>query len=202
MSYILLILAALVFAIQAIRAERLLFSAVWLAGVSALLALIFFQLGAHQVAVIELSVGAGLVTVLFVFAIGISGEDTIQLKPLIPKPLAWGLIILAVVLLGWLILPSAQETADVQQNPSSIVEISPGALTAEEPVQTIIWEQRGLDVLVQVVLIFSGVLGLLGLLAESKGPLQKPVAEEVAAIRERELLALEEQVLQQEKEVA
>lgn len=202
MSYILLILAALVFAIQAIRAERLLFSAVWLAGVSALLALIFYQLGAHQVAVIELSVGAGLVTVLFVFAIGISGEDTIQLKPLIPKPLAWGLIILAVVLLGWLILPSAQETADVQQNPSSIVEISPSTVTTEEPVQTIIWEQRGLDVLVQVVLIFSGVLGLLGLLAESKGPLQKPVAEEVAAIRERELLALEEQVLQQEKEVA
>lgn len=202
MSFVVLILATLVFAVQAIRAERLLFSAVWLAGVSALLAIVFYQMDAHYVAVVELSVGAGLVTVLFVFAIGISGEDTIRLKPLIPKPLAWGLVILAVVLLGWMILPPAQESAGLQQNPAPVVESSSGASSTVEAIQTVIWEQRGLDVLVQVVLIFSGVLGLLGLLAESKGPLQKPMAEEVAAIRDRELLALEEQVLQQEKEVA
>lgn len=44
-----------------------------------------------------------------------------------------------------------------------------------------------MDVLVQIVLIFSGVLGLLGLLAEAKAPLKYPVAEEVAAKREQEL---------------
>jgi hypothetical protein len=31
-----------------------------------------------------------------------------------------------------------------------------------------VWEARSLDVLLQIVMIFSGVLGLLGLLAESK----------------------------------
>jgi hypothetical protein len=41
------------------------------------------------------------------------------------------------------------------------------------------------------VLIFAGVLGLLGLLAEAKAPLAYPVAEEVAARRERELEELQ-----------
>ncbi len=84
MYYVLLILAMIVFATQAIRAERLLHSAIWLAGVSALLAIVFYQLGAYQVAVIELSVGAGLVTVLFVFAIGMAGEGRIEvLSPVV-----------------------------------------------------------------------------------------------------------------------
>jgi NADH:ubiquinone oxidoreductase subunit 6 (subunit J) len=202
MLYALLMVAILVFAIQAIRAERLLHSAIWLAGVSALLAIVFYQLGAYQVAVIELSVGAGLVTVLFVFAIGMAGEDRINLRSLIPKPLAWGLVIAAMLLLGWLALPSGPETAVLELNQPTVVGNVAAAQTTEEPIQVVIWEQRGLDVLVQVVLIFSGVLGILGLLAEAKGPLQKPAAEEMAAVRDRELLALEESVLQQEKELA
>ena len=202
MSYVMLILASLVFAIQAIRAKCLLHSAIWLAGVSALLAIVFYQLGAHQVAVIELSVGAGLVTVLFVFAIGMAGEDQIKLKLLIPKPLLWGLVIAALFLLGWLILPLGREAAVLQPDQATVLANLADTPTTEEPIQVVIWEQRGLDVLVQVALIFSGVLGVLGLLAEAKGPLQKPVAEEVAAIRDRELLALEEKVMQQEKELA
>jgi NADH:ubiquinone oxidoreductase subunit 6 (subunit J) len=202
MLYALLMVAILVFAIQAIRAERLLHSAIWLAGVSAPLAIVFYQLGAYMVAVIELSVGAGLVTVLFVFAIGMAGDDRINLRSLIPKPLAWGLVIAAMLLLGWLALPSGPEMAALQPNQATVVGNTAVAQTTEEPVQVVIWEQRGLDVLVQVVLIFSGVLGILGLLAEAKGPLQKPVAEEMAAVRDRELLALEKSALQQEKELA
>lgn len=198
----LLMVAIVLFAIQAIRAERLLHSAIWLAGVSALLAVVFYLLGAFMVAVIELSVGAGLVTVLFVFAIGIAGEDQIKLKLLIPRPLVWGLVIAVLFLLGWLILPFGHEAAVLQPDQAAVVGTPVEVQTAEEPIQVVIWEQRGLDVLVQVVLIFSGVLGVLGLLAEAKGPLQKPVAEEFAAIRDRELLALEEGVLQQEKELA
>lgn len=202
MLYALLMVAILVFAIQAIRAERLLHSAIWLAGVSALLAIVFYQLGAYQIAVIELSVGAGLVTVLFVFAIGMAGEDQINVRPLIPKALALGLVIAAILLLGWLVFPSGPETAALQLNQPTVMGNAAAAQMTEEPIQVVIWEQRGLDVLVQVVLIFSGVLGILGLLAEAKGPLQKPAAEEMAAVRDRELLALEESVLQQEKELA
>lgn len=139
-------------AVQAIRADRVLVNALWLAGVSALLALLLYDMGARDVAVIELSVGAGLVTVLFVFAINIAGEEVMAAPRLLPKPIAWGLISLASLLLGWLTLP--------------LTGVVPPM--AEAGFAGVLWEQRGLDMLVQIVLIFAGVLGIVGLLSESK----------------------------------
>ena len=55
----------------------------------------------------------------------------------------------------------------------------------------VLWRDRALDVIVQVVLIYAGVLGLLGLLAERQAPLQQPAAREVAARRERDLQTME-----------
>lgn len=198
----LLIGAMLVFAIQAIRAKRLLHSAIWLAGASALLSIMFYRFGAYYVAVIELSVGAGLVTVLFVFAVGIAGEELLDLKPLVPRPITWVLVSVILFLLGYFIL-SFDYKNDLPQTEQSIVSaVQTSDTDPEAPIQIVIWEERGLDVLAQIVLIFSGVMGLLGLLAEAKSPLQKPMAEEVAARRERELLDLEERFAQKEKELA
>lgn len=154
MLYAWLVAAAILCALQAIRAARLLVAALWLAGTSALLAVILSISGAHEVAVIELSIGAGLVTVLFVFAIGVAGEDAMGAPALLPRWLAAGLIVLAVLLLGWQALPPLGLRA-------------PGA---EPSFGTVLWQQRGLDVLVQVVLIFAGVLGVLGLLTEARAP--------------------------------
>ena len=147
-----LILGILFAAVQAIRAIRLLTAALWLAGVSALLACLLYALGAPEIAVIELSVGAGLVTVLFVFAISIAGDEILQVERVLPKPVAWGLVIIALLLLGWLILPFSSP-------PQQVTAVSYAA---------IFWEQRGLDALVQTGLIFAGVLGVLGLLAGTK----------------------------------
>ena len=61
MSILLLVLLASAFSVGAIRARRLLTSAIWLAGVSALISIVFYLFGARQIVVIELSVGAGLV---------------------------------------------------------------------------------------------------------------------------------------------
>lgn len=189
----LLTVATLGCAFQAVSARRLLDSAIWLSGVSALLAILLYRLGAHQVAAIELSVGAGLVTVLFVFAIGMAGEEGERARTVVPKSVAWTLILTAVLLLGWLILPTGEDGLVQPEQQPSVVISAAGIEPADEPLQTILWQQRGLDVLVQVVLIFSGILGVLGLLAEAKGPLQQPAAEEVSAIRDRELRALEAQ---------
>jgi uncharacterized MnhB-related membrane protein len=146
--------------LQAIRTSRLLISALWLAAASALLAMLLYVMGAREVAVIELSVGAGLVTVLFVFAISIAGEDTPRISAIIPKPLAWGLVIFAALLLGWLVLPLKNS----------------GAPVAEASFSTMLWDLRGADVLVQVVLIFSGVLGVLGLLNDAVVSAKQPKA--------------------------
>ncbi|NPV68460.1 MAG: DUF4040 domain-containing protein [Anaerolineae bacterium] len=139
-------------ALQAIRAQQLLASAIWLAAVSALVAIALYLIGAPQVAVIELSVGAGLVTVLFVFAISIAGEDAMTLPAAVPRPLAVALVILSAGLLGWMTLPA--------------LGIKPPL--AESPFAQMLWQERGLDVLVQVVLIFAGVIGVLGLLGEAR----------------------------------
>jgi uncharacterized MnhB-related membrane protein len=150
---LLIVAAIFVCALMAIREERLLVSALWLAGTSALTALMMYRLGAPEVAVIELSVGAGLVTVLFVFAINIAGEDTPSLRSLVPAPLAWAVALGAVGLAAWMGLPALGAPAT-------------GPQTA--PFATVLWEHRRLDVLLQVVLIIGGVLAVLGLLAEPR----------------------------------
>ena len=152
--YILIVAGALVCAVQAIRAKRLLISALWLAGSSALVALMMYLLGAPEVAVVELSVGAGLVTVLFVFAINIAGEEDLPLHFVIPRPLSWGLIVASLLLLGWLVLPRFTTVIPVLNTAMSFTQM--------------LWEQRGLDVLVQIALIFTGVLGILSLLSETQ----------------------------------
>ncbi|GAB4574912.1 MAG: hypothetical protein Kow0077_23830 [Anaerolineae bacterium] len=145
-----LLAGAVLCAIMAIRATRLLTSAIWLAGVSALVSIVLYLIGAPQVAVIELSVGAGLVTVLFVFAISIAGEDAMDGRSIVPRPVGLGLVVLSGLLLGWMALPA--------------LGVRPPL--AESPFAVVLWEERGLDVLVQVVLIFAGVVGVLGLLGE------------------------------------
>jgi len=176
-----LVVVTLICAVQAIRAKQLITSSLWLALVSALCSVLLFMYGAHLVAVIELSVGAGLVTVLFVFAINMVGDDPIETKPVPPRWLGMGLALLFIFLLGWYVLPG------------SIV--SSASAVVEQPMSEVLWQQRGIDLVVQVVLIFSGVLGLLGLLAEVKAPLEGSVASEVLSRREDEMKAMESQYL-------
>jgi uncharacterized MnhB-related membrane protein len=142
----------LVCAVMAVRTQKLLISALWLAGASALVALWMYILGAYQIAVIELSVGAGLVTVLFVFAINIAGEGAAQARELLPRWVSWGLVIVSLALLAYMAFTSALPAG------------SPVDLTFS----TAFWENRAADVMLQIVIIFAGALGILGLLAEGK----------------------------------
>ena len=59
--------------------------------------MLLYLLGAYQVAVIELSVGAGLVTVLLIYAISVVGDDAFDPGPVIPRPVAVGLTLLTVL---------------------------------------------------------------------------------------------------------
>jgi uncharacterized MnhB-related membrane protein len=147
-------------ALMAIFAQRLLISAIWLAGCSAMLALSIGLLGAPEVAVVELSVGAGLVTIIFVFAINVAGEETVGATSIVPRPVAWVLMGVFFALLAWLALPSL---------------LSPALPRDSLPFWRALWDQRQLDTILQVVLIFSGVLGSLGLISERReDPAHKP----------------------------
>lgn len=163
---ILIVAGLLVCAVQAVRSKRLLLSALWLAGTSALVALEMFLLGAPEVAVIELSVGAGLVTVLFVFAINIAGEEDLSALPVVPLPLARIFVLVSVVLLTWMNL----DVLGLQIN-------------VLEPLyfKTVLWQNRLLDVFLQMVLIFTGVLGVLGLMADIQSTASKASGHEQSA---------------------
>ena len=152
--FIVLTLVMLVCAFMAFRAKQLIVSALWLAGCSAILSILMYLLGAYWVAVIELSVGAGLVTVLFVFAISVAGDEMIEFKSIIPRPLALIVSLVSIVLLGFMTV-------------SSLVSIP---ATTEPPFSDVLWQQRGLDMLVQSGLLFAAVVGMLGLLSEAKVP--------------------------------
>jgi NADH:ubiquinone oxidoreductase subunit 6 (subunit J) len=158
LAYILLGVGAVFCAVRAMLATRILSSALYLACISASVAVMLYLLGAQQVAVIELSVGAGLVTVLLVYALSVTGDDATDLKSIIPQPLALTVVALSAVLLGLMAYPLAEPYLNVS-SPSLTVAL---------------WQQRVLDVWIQIALIFSGVLGVLGLLMD--GPARQDKA--------------------------
>lgn len=115
-------------------------------------------------AVIELSVGAGLVTILFVFAITLAGDEAMTVPALVPHRLSGLLVVSLIIVLGWL-MQSPAHTAGIE--------------TATMPFTIVLWETRGLDVLVQIGLIFAGVMGILGLLAEERTVVRTPQTHSV-----------------------
>jgi len=147
---VVLILVTAFCAYRAVISKNLLPSALYLACVSALVSVSLYLLGAYEVSVIELSVGAGLVTVLLVYVLSMIGDDAFDPASLVPKPLAVVLVAAIAILAGWMAYP--------------VVSL-PGA---GNPVllADVLWKERALDVWVQVALIFSGVMGVLGMLSE------------------------------------
>lgn len=149
-QYGLFLLGAIVCAYRAIVSKRILSAAIYLACISALVSAVLYLLGAAQVAVMELSVGAGLVTVLLVYAVSVVGDDAMDPVSVVPKPLAFGLVGLVVILLAFMTFPAIQINIDTSSTALAIA----------------LWQNRVLDVWIQIALIFSGVLGVLGLLSE------------------------------------
>ena len=135
---------------RSIVPKKILSAAIYLACISAFVYAVIYMLGAPQVAVIELSVGAGLVSVLLVYAVSVVGDDTLDPPSVVPKPLAFGVIGLASIVLGWMAYPATP------------VSFERGSMD----LATSMWQSRVLDAWIQMALIFSGVMGMLGLLSE------------------------------------
>ena len=151
MYYAGLTVLIVVCAVFAVRAKQLLTSVLWLACTSAIVALLLYAVGAYEIAVIELSVGAGLVTILIVFVLNLVGE--MSLKDYSPsfKLFSLGTVGLVLVVLAFLVLPTMTNTP-----------VQP--LASQAAFSVIMWQQRGLDTMLQLVLLFTGSLGILGLI--------------------------------------
>lgn len=130
-------------------------AALWLAAVSVLVSLLLYLLGAPQIAALELSIGAGLVTVLIVLAISIAGDEAVRATPVVPRWTAFGLAAGALLAFAVVILP-----------PTAVGVIQPASAAAPESMGVVLWQQRTADVLLQAALMFTALMTVLGLLAE------------------------------------
>jgi NADH-quinone oxidoreductase subunit J len=142
----------LIFIVLCAIFRDLLYVAISLALASAVLATVLFHFGANIAAVFELSVCAGLITVLFVSTVSLT-KDSDQAQEsrlrvyLVPFVLLLiiGINLLLVKWLGTAITPAVVAPA------------------APAQFQDIFWGQRTIDVLGQVSLVLAGVFGILAI---------------------------------------
>jgi NADH-quinone oxidoreductase subunit J len=139
--------------------RSLLRSAIGLALTSAILTLMIFKMNAPLAAVFELSVCAGLIPVLFISVISLTQAMTKQeviehMKSRLAR--FWGLPLVIIILGLVLGLLSIKFKAKL---PLSEVETDP---------RLVMWHLRQLDLLGQIIILFTGVFGVVVLFKERK----------------------------------
>jgi len=139
------------FALWSVIRGSLIRAAIALALTSAVLALIMFRLFSPLAAVFELSVCAGLITVIFMSTISLSepltySELMIKAKPRIKR--FWFLPVILVLLLLILVPLASNVSAPMI------------ASETEKSVYRVLWQIRQLDVFGQILILFTGIFGV------------------------------------------
>lgn len=140
-------------ACSAVYMKDLIRSALSLAFMSALLAVLLFRLDSPYAGVFELSVVAGLITVLFVSTIALTSSEDTASGARWPLPA----FLLVLVLFGLIDVWVMRE----------LFASAPGAVAPSAGTfGMVFWGSRALDLMGQVAVIFGGVFGVLVLLRE------------------------------------
>ncbi len=148
-------------ALWSVMATLILRSAIALACTSAVLSIILFRLGAPLAAVFELSVAAGLISVIFISVISLMRRQNpaemqarrqSRIRRFWPLPL---MLIVAGIALAYL-------------HPSISIPL-PVLAGGETEVRLVMWNLRRLDIFGQVLILLAGVYGVLVLLMKGEG---------------------------------
>jgi len=150
-GHILLLCGVVLFSILAVLSKDLIKSAISLAVASLLLGILFFLMGAPYAGVFEISVVAGLITVLFILTIALTkteGEVRESKAVRIAFPLFFVVFIVIDVLVMKGLIPKIQALAG--------------------PAETgtfgdVLWKQRTFDLVGQLAVILAGVFAVLAL---------------------------------------
>jgi len=158
-----LLVFLLIAAVWTVMAARLLASVIGFAVTSAILTILIFRLNAPLAGVFELSVGAGLIPVLFVATIGLTqrltreklqARRTDHLRKFSYLPLVLAVLAVLVLALSRLYLPV------------NVAQPQPGVET--DP-RVVLWNLRHMDILGQILLLLAGAFGVVQLFKEKKG---------------------------------
>jgi NADH-quinone oxidoreductase subunit J len=151
MWQILLLTGLVLFSILAIMSRDLIKSAISLALASLLLGIVFFRMGAPYAGVFEISVVAGLITVLFILTIALTKAEGDVRESKLPK-LVFPLFFVVFILIDFFVMkgllqkiPALPETAE------------------QGTFGDVLWKQRTFDLIGQLAVILAGVFSVLAL---------------------------------------
>jgi len=139
-----------VFSILSVLVHDLLKAAISLAAASIFLALLFFRMNATYAGVFEISVVAGLITVLFITAIALTRSDE-HVQESKYHLLVFPLFFLALVIIDILVMKNLLGKIPAVTSPET------GTFGE------ILWKERSFDLIGQIGVIFAGVLAVLAL---------------------------------------
>jgi NADH-quinone oxidoreductase subunit J len=150
----LLVLAAL----WAVMSVRLILSVIGLAAVSVIVSILMFRLSAPTAAMFELSVCAGLISVIFFVAVSftkrLTQEDVRTRRRERLRKTVW----LPFLLIGLAVLMAA-----LLRNPAVRAVPVPGG-----DARALLWGSRHLDLLGQIVVLLAGAFGVVVLFKDMK----------------------------------
>jgi len=148
---ILLLVGLVLFSVAAVLLKDLIKAAICLAAASLVLGILFFRMGAPYAGAFEISVVAGLITVLFMLTIALTktGGDVAESKlARVAFPLFFILFLAVDVIV----------TKSLVQRIVALPAAPEAGAFGE-----VLWKQRTLDLVGQVCIIFAGVLAVLAL---------------------------------------
>jgi NADH-quinone oxidoreductase subunit J len=155
--HIFLLLGLVLCSILAVFFSDLLKAAISLAGASVFLALVLFEMGATYAGVFEISVVAGLITVLFIATISLTEkkEDAKHNKRM--------RLLFPLVFIGFILI-------DVLVMSQYLVKLTSLAGPAETGVfGQVFWGGRTFDLVAQIAIILAGVFCVLALFRKRSG---------------------------------
>jgi len=154
-----LLIILIIAALMVVFSSRLLLAAISLAVTSIMMTLLMFKLNSPIAAVFELSICAGLITVIFITTISfvkpVAQEDLIETRnKRIKKYVALPIILIIVgVVTSFVIKP--------------MVLMLP-AVVQEKNVANVLWNLRQVDLLGQAIILLVGVFGIVVLFKEGQ----------------------------------
>ncbi len=155
--HLLLLIGLLLFSVVAVFLRDLLKAAISLAVASIFLAVLFFRMNAPYAGVFEISVVAGLITVLFVSTIALTRAEGDVRESKVPT-LVFPLFFAAFVAIDVLVMRRLLGELPVLPNPPE-----------QGSFGQVLWNQRTFDLVAQIGVIFAGVFAVLALFRNRNG---------------------------------
>jgi NADH-quinone oxidoreductase subunit J len=146
-----LLIGLVLFSVLAILLKDLLKSAISLAVASLLLGIVFFRMDAPYAGVFEISVVAGLITVLFILTIALTKADDEVRES---RVASW---IFPLVFVAFIVIDALVMKGLIGKVPALAAGVETGSFG------NVLWKGRTLDLVGQIAVILAGVFSVLAL---------------------------------------